>query len=61
MKQGGEAAMRRPNGMRQLSDDLLIETYEKARELNLSDDFLSLIQQELERRSMKDKHSHILQ
>ncbi|UCZ55260.1 sporulation histidine kinase inhibitor Sda [Bacillus shivajii] len=43
--------------MKLLSDDLLIETYHKARELNLSEDFLSLIQEELERRSMKEKQS----
>ncbi|WP_041808740.1 sporulation histidine kinase inhibitor Sda [Evansella cellulosilytica] len=43
--------------MRYLSDDLLMETYRKARELQLSEDFITLIRQEIERRSRKDKQS----
>ena len=41
--------------MQNLSDDLLIETYYKARELNLSDDFLFLILQEIKRRPIQGK------
>nr|WP_096440463.1 sporulation histidine kinase inhibitor Sda [Alteribacter populi] len=41
--------------MRHLSDDLLLETYQKARELKLNDDFIFLISQELERRSIIDQ------
>nr|WP_307324380.1 sporulation histidine kinase inhibitor Sda [Evansella vedderi] len=43
--------------MRYLSDALLLETYEKAQELKLSEEFISLIQQEIERRAIKDKRS----
>jgi developmental checkpoint coupling sporulation initiation to replication initiation len=38
--------------VRKLSDDLLIESYFKARELNLSADFISLIESEIHRRSL---------
>ena len=38
--------------MRKLSDDLLIESYYKARELNLSKDFIRLIETEIHRRSL---------
>jgi developmental checkpoint coupling sporulation initiation to replication initiation len=38
--------------MRKLSDDLLIESYFKARELNLSPDFITLIESEIHRRSL---------
>ena len=41
--------------MEQLSDDLLLESYHKARELNLSTDFLNLIQLEIQRRSLVDE------
>ncbi|MBB5173975.1 sporulation histidine kinase inhibitor Sda [Texcoconibacillus texcoconensis] len=41
--------------MNHLSDELLMETYEKAVELKLSDDFIRLIENELERRSLLDK------
>ena len=41
--------------MRKLSDELLIETYHKAKELDLSPDFISLIEKEIHRRSI----SHI--
>ena len=49
--------MRRREAMRFLSDDLLIETYKRARDLKLSHDFLMLIHQEMERRSIVDKQS----
>ena len=38
--------------MRKLSDELLIETYHKAKELDLSPDFISLLEKELQRRSI---------
>lgn len=41
--------------MRNLSDELLIETYYKAIELNLSEDFLELLKKEIHRRSLMDK------
>ncbi|WP_084374917.1 sporulation histidine kinase inhibitor Sda [Neobacillus soli] len=41
--------------MRKLSDDLLIESYFKARELNLSPDFIGLIESEIHRRSLYNK------
>lgn len=41
--------------MKNLSDELLIETYFKAIELNLSDDFLELLKKEIQRRSLLDK------
>lgn len=41
--------------MRKLSDELLIESYNKARELNLSPDFISLIESEIHRRSLFNK------
>ncbi|WP_074033952.1 sporulation histidine kinase inhibitor Sda [Bacillus massilinigeriensis] len=41
--------------MRKLSDDLLIESYFKARELNLSLDFIRLIESEIQRRSLSHK------
>ncbi|MBU9722537.1 MULTISPECIES: sporulation histidine kinase inhibitor Sda [Bacillaceae] len=43
--------------MRYLSDELLLETYFKAKELKLSDDFIKLVQQELDRRSIWDKYT----
>lgn len=49
--------MGQQRAMRYLSDALLLETYEKARELKLSEDFINLIQQEIERRSIKDKRT----
>ncbi|MCA0986123.1 sporulation histidine kinase inhibitor Sda [Guptibacillus algicola] len=45
--------------MEKLSDDLLIESYVKARELKLSSDFIKLIQKEIERRSLNEKVSLI--
>ncbi|MBU8905606.1 sporulation histidine kinase inhibitor Sda [Desertibacillus haloalkaliphilus] len=41
--------------MKKLSDDLLIETYYKAIELQLSEDFIQLIKLEIKRRSLADK------
>jgi developmental checkpoint coupling sporulation initiation to replication initiation len=38
--------------MRKLSDELLIESYYKARELKLSPDFILLIESEIHRRSL---------
>lgn len=36
-----------------LSDSLLLEAYRKAKELQLNDDFIQLIEQEIERRAIK--------
>ncbi|WP_100372212.1 sporulation histidine kinase inhibitor Sda [Bacillus sp. FJAT-45037] len=41
--------------MRNLSDELLIETYYKAIELDLNADFIELIQLEIRRRSLLNK------
>ncbi|WP_347549512.1 sporulation histidine kinase inhibitor Sda [Pseudalkalibacillus hwajinpoensis] len=38
--------------MEKLSDDLLIESYVKAKELKLSNEFIGLIQREIERRCL---------
>ncbi|MUV39562.1 Sporulation inhibitor sda [Lentibacillus sp. JNUCC-1] len=38
--------------MKNLSDDLLIESYFKARELHLSPDFVALIEKEIEKRQL---------
>lgn len=38
--------------MEHLSDELLLESYYKANELNLSPDFLSLIKDEIHRRHL---------
>ncbi len=43
------------SGLRKLSDELLIESYYKARELNLSPEFIHLIETELHRRSLFHK------
>ncbi|MDN4074839.1 MULTISPECIES: sporulation histidine kinase inhibitor Sda [Fictibacillus] len=43
--------------MENLSDELLIESYFKAKELQLSTDFISLIQKEIERRSLQNQLS----
>ncbi|RBP94060.1 developmental checkpoint coupling sporulation initiation to replication initiation [Cytobacillus firmus] len=40
--------------MRKLSDDLLIESYYKAKELQLSKDFIRLIETEIHRRSLSN-------
>jgi developmental checkpoint coupling sporulation initiation to replication initiation len=41
--------------MRKLSDELLIESYFKARELKLSPEFIFLIESEIHRRSLFNK------
>ncbi|AND42817.1 MULTISPECIES: sporulation histidine kinase inhibitor Sda [Bacillaceae] len=41
--------------MRKLSDDLLIESYYKAKELQLSKDFIRLIETEIHRRSLSNR------
>jgi len=41
--------------MEHLSDELLLESYYKANELNLSPDFLSLIKDEIHRRRLTSK------
>ncbi|MEW9675836.1 sporulation histidine kinase inhibitor Sda [Lentibacillus sp. L22] len=41
--------------MEHLSDELLLESYQKANELNLSPDFIRLIEQEIQRRSLLTK------
>lgn len=38
--------------VRRLSDQLLLESYYKARELNLSPEFIGLIETEIHRRSL---------
>ena len=38
--------------MSKLSSELLVESYLKAKELNLSPDFISLLEQEIERRNL---------
>jgi len=43
--------------MRKLSDELLIESYYKATEMNLSKEFIELIKIEIKRRSL----SHLLE
>ncbi|MGE8206167.1 sporulation histidine kinase inhibitor Sda [Heyndrickxia sp. NPDC080065] len=41
--------------MRNLSDELLIESYFKAKELKLSRDFIRLIETEIHRRSLTNR------
>lgn len=41
--------------MRKLSDELLVESYQKARKLKLSPDFIRLIEIEIHRRSLSHK------
>lgn len=41
--------------MEKLSDDLLIESYFKARELKLSKEFIKLMEQEIKRRALEVK------
>ncbi|WP_184402738.1 sporulation histidine kinase inhibitor Sda [Geomicrobium halophilum] len=38
--------------MRELSDEMLIEAYEKALTLSLNDDFIAIIRSEMERRRL---------
>jgi developmental checkpoint coupling sporulation initiation to replication initiation len=40
------------SGLRKLSDELLLESYYKARELKLSPEFIQLIELEIQRRSL---------
>ncbi|WP_102026954.1 sporulation histidine kinase inhibitor Sda [Salirhabdus sp. Marseille-P4669] len=44
--------------MKHLSDELLIESYHKACELNLSADFIQLIKDEIIKRSLLHKIKH---
>lgn len=39
--------------MQHLSDELLMESYLKAKDLNLSADFISLIEEEIQRRQIE--------
>lgn len=39
--------------MKSLTDELLLETYSKAKELNLEEDFIILLKNEIERRNLK--------
>ncbi|WP_226583220.1 sporulation histidine kinase inhibitor Sda [Halobacillus litoralis] len=39
--------------MKQLSDSLLIQSYHKAIELNLSEDFITQIKEEIKKRSIQ--------
>jgi developmental checkpoint coupling sporulation initiation to replication initiation len=41
--------------VRKLSDELLIESYYKAKELQLSKDFIRLIETEIHRRSLSNR------
>lgn len=41
--------------MKKLPDELLTESYHKAKELNLNPEFILLIKQEIIRRSLEDK------
>ncbi|MED4870869.1 sporulation histidine kinase inhibitor Sda [Geobacillus stearothermophilus] len=41
--------------MKHLSDELLIESYFKAKELNLSPEFIELIEKEIQHRSLTHK------
>nr|WP_280768813.1 sporulation histidine kinase inhibitor Sda [Salipaludibacillus daqingensis] len=45
--------------MRDLSDELLMETFVKAKDLNLADDFVNLIAEELDRRAIYRKKIHL--
>ena len=44
--------------MKRLSDELLLETYRKALELNLSPEFIQLIEEEIKRRFLYNKCNH---
>jgi len=44
--------------MEKLSDELLLESYHTANELNLSPDFISLIEKEIHRRHLTHKIKH---
>ena len=47
--------------MEQLSNELLLESYHKANELNLSPDFIDLIIDEINRRNLNDKMENFKQ
>jgi developmental checkpoint coupling sporulation initiation to replication initiation len=49
---GGVEPICWPSYMRKLSDELLIESYFKATEMKLHDDFIELITNEIKRRSL---------
>ncbi|MCR6096820.1 sporulation histidine kinase inhibitor Sda [Salipaludibacillus agaradhaerens] len=51
--------MKKYGALADLSDELLIETYEKAKDLNLAEDFINLIAEEIERRSKFNKQIHL--
>lgn len=44
--------------MKHLSDELLLESYRKANELNLSPEFISLIKEEINRRDLNHKNGY---
>ncbi|MFB1050741.1 sporulation histidine kinase inhibitor Sda [Paraliobacillus sp. JSM ZJ581] len=46
--------------MQHLSDELLVESYYKANELQLNQEFIILIEQEMHRRSIKLELSYII-
>lgn len=50
--QGGVFPIIWVSSMKKLSDDLLIESYYKANEMNLNRDFIELIETEMKRRSL---------
>jgi developmental checkpoint coupling sporulation initiation to replication initiation len=52
----GGASRQAGDPMRKLSDELLIESYYKATEMQLSEDFIELIKKEIKRRSL----THVL-
>lgn len=47
--------------MKNLSDELLLESYIKARQLNLSPDFLMLIKKEIDKRRLTNKVKQLLE
>jgi developmental checkpoint coupling sporulation initiation to replication initiation len=57
---GDQAALKNGSIMEKLSDDLLIESYLKARELKLSKDFILLIKKEIDRRSLHVRLQQVL-
>lgn len=54
-RQGGACQPGWRTNMENLSDELLIESYFKAKELKLSQDFIVLIKTEINRRSLDDR------
>lgn len=47
--------MKKHGALHDISDELLMDTFKKAKDLNLADDFLRLIADEMERRSIYNK------